>query len=127
LESEDETYSNSNKYNLGRCKVGNLPEINDDNFKSEVLESPLPVLVDFWAEWCAPCRMIAPVIEQVSAEFSGKIKVGKMDVDSNPETPAQFGITGIPTMILFKNGAPFEKIVGAVAKNKIVDMINNAL
>ncbi|OHD56501.1 MAG: thioredoxin [Spirochaetes bacterium GWF1_51_8] len=107
--------------------MGNYIELTDGSFKKDVLESPVPVLVDFWAEWCAPCRMIAPVIEQVAGEYAGKIKVGKMDVDANPDTPSQYGITGIPTMILFKNGSPVEKIVGAVAKNKIVEMVNNAL
>lgn len=102
-------------------------EVTDANFENEVLKSDIPVLVDFWASWCAPCRMIAPVVDELAKDYEGKLKVGKMDVDANNETPASLGITGIPTLIIFKNGQPMEKIVGAVPKNKIVSVVESVL
>jgi thioredoxin 1 len=105
--------------------MGKYIDITDENFDSEVLKSDIPVLVDFWASWCAPCRMIAPIIEQIAEEYDGKLKVAKMDVDASPETPAKLAITGIPTIVIFKNGEAVEKIVGAVPKNKIKELVDS--
>lgn len=101
--------------------------LTDDNFQAEVLESAQPVLVDFWATWCGPCRMIAPIVEQLSDEYDGKAKVGKLDVDTAQKTAQEFGIRSIPTLLLFKEGKVTEQIIGAVAKQQIVDKLNAAL
>jgi len=98
-------------------------EVTDLNFETEVLKSDKPVLVDFWAEWCGPCRMIAPSIEAVAQQFDGKAKIVKLNVDENMETPQQYGIRSIPTLILFKNGAEQERIVGAVPRDVIARLI----
>jgi thioredoxin 1 len=95
-------------------------EITDDTFQNEVLDSDQPVLVDFWADWCGPCRMIAPSVEQIAADYDGKIKVGKVDVDDNPAIPGRYGIVGIPTLMLFKNGEVVERITGALPKDAIL-------
>jgi len=102
-------------------------EVTDANFKKEVLESSTPVLVDFWAEWCGPCKMIAPVVEQLAKDFDGKLKVGKVDVDSNQQTAMQFGIRSIPTLLIFKNGKVVEQIVGAVPKQALTDKVSKHL
>ncbi len=102
-------------------------EVTDQNFQETVLESSIPVLVDYWAEWCAPCRMVGPIVEKIAEEYEGRIKVAKMDVDANPETPVKYEISGIPTLILFKDGRVAEKIVGAVPKSKIEAVINKVL
>jgi thioredoxin 1 len=101
-------------------------EITDTNFKKEVLESPIPVLVDVWADWCMPCRMIAPAVEAVAKQYAGKVKVGKMDADSNM-TPSQLGIRGIPTLLLFSNGTVVDRIVGAVPQQVIASHIDKVL
>ncbi|KAA3617455.1 MAG: thioredoxin [Calditrichaeota bacterium] len=94
-------------------------ELSDGNFEEEVLKSDVPVLVDFWAEWCAPCRIIAPLVEELANEFEGKIKVGKMDVDQNPQSSMNYGIRSIPTLLFFKEGKPVDQLLGAVPKGQI--------
>ncbi len=102
-------------------------EVNDKNFASEVLQSDLPVLVDFWATWCGPCKSIGPVVEELSKEYNGRVKVTKLNVDENPATPGQYGVRGIPTLILFKGGRVLEQIVGAVPKTRLTAMMDKAL
>ena len=103
----------------------NTVEVTGDNFQAEVLESDKPVLVDFWAEWCAPCKMIAPIVEDIAANFGDKVKVGKLDADAYPEVLMQFGIMGIPTLILFKDGAPVKRIVGFQPKDRIIGQLES--
>lgn len=98
-------------------------EITDSNFESEVIKSNLPVLVDFWAVWCGPCRAIAPIVEQLAGEYSGKMKVGKLDVDNNPDAAVNYGVRSIPTLLLFKNGKVVETIIGAVQKPNLLSRI----
>lgn len=98
-------------------------EITDANFSKEVLESNVPVLVDFWAVWCGPCKIIAPVVEELAAEYQGKLKVGKLDVDNNPETSVKFGIRSIPTLMIFKGGKVVEQIIGAMPKRNLLDKL----
>jgi thioredoxin 1 len=100
-----------------------LLEITDANFEEEVAKSPLPVLIDFWAVWCGPCRLIAPVVEELAGEYRGKVKIGKLDVDNNPAVAMKFGIRSIPTLLVFKNGEVVDRIVGAVPKQAIVDKL----
>lgn len=102
-------------------------QLNDTLFDSEVLKSDIPVLVDFWAPWCGPCRILAPVVEEISSSYSGRIKVGKLNVDENHETTMKYGIRSIPTIIIFKNGQVFEQVIGAVPKTEIERLINKAL
>lgn len=99
-------------------------EVNDSNFQSEVLDAGVPVLVDFWATWCSPCRMIAPIVEELAGEYEGKVKVAKLDVDTNQGTARQFGVMSIPTLILFKQGKPAERIVGYKAKTELQKQIS---
>lgn len=101
--------------------------VNDNNFDQEVLKSDLPVLVDYWAEWCGPCRMIAPILDEVAEQYEGKIKVAKLNIDENPETPRQHAIRGIPTLMLFKNGKVEGTKVGAVSKSQLTAFIDGAL
>jgi thioredoxin 1 len=98
-------------------------EITDANFSQEVLQSNVPVLVDFWAVWCGPCKIIAPVVEEIASEYDGKLKVGKLDVDNNPETSLKFGIRSIPTLMVFKGGKVVEQIIGAMPKRNLLDKL----
>lgn len=98
-------------------------EVTDGNFQSEVIDSDVPVLVDFWAVWCGPCRTIAPVVEELAGEYAGKLKVGKLDVDNNPEVSMKFGVRSIPTLMIFKKGHVVEQIVGALPKRSLVEKI----
>lgn len=100
-----------------------IVEINDGNFKEKVVKSNLPILVDFWAPWCTPCKMIAPVIEEIASEYAGKLKVGKVNVDENPATATNFGVMNIPTLILFNKGKEIERIVGVTSKKEIAKKI----
>jgi thioredoxin 1 len=97
--------------------------VTDDDFDTQVLQSTTPVLVDFWAAWCGPCRMVAPIVEQIADEAEGSLVVAKMDVDKNPMTPGKFGIRSIPTLILFKNGEAVQQIVGFKPKKQLLDQI----
>jgi thioredoxin 1 len=99
----------------------------DAGFDTEVLRSNVPVLVDFWAEWCGPCRQMAPTIDLIAAEYSGKVKVGKLDVDSNGDTAMRYNVRGIPTLLLFKNGQVVEQRVGAVGKSEVQKMLDSHL
>lgn len=105
----------------------NIINVTDSNFESMVIQSDVPVLVDFWASWCAPCRAIAPIVEEMSNEYAGKVRVAKMNVDENPATPGKYGVRGIPTLILFKGGKVLDQLVGAVPKGQIKDLIGKGL
>jgi len=96
-----------------------LLHFTDSNFKKEVLESELPVLVDYWAAWCGPCRMVAPIIEELSKEYDNKIKIGKIDIDENPKTPSQYAVMSIPTLMFFKKGRVAGQAVGALTKSEL--------
>ncbi|HTP13900.1 MAG TPA: thioredoxin [Bacteroidota bacterium] len=98
-------------------------EVTDTNFQSEVLKSDKPVLLDFWAEWCGPCKMIAPVVEELANEYDGKLKVGKVDVDANQQTSMQYGVRSIPTLLIFKGGRVVDQLVGAVPKRILAEKI----
>ena len=105
----------------------NVVEITDGNFDADVLKASQPVLVDFWAPWCGPCKAIGPVVNELATEYAGKVTVGKMNVDDNPATPGKYGIRAIPTLILFKNGQVVDQITGAVGKAQLAAMLNKAL
>jgi thioredoxin 1 len=105
----------------------NVLAFTDANFDREVLQSGIPVLVDFWATWCAPCKAIAPLVDSIADEYAGKVKVGKVNVDENQATPGKYGVRGIPTIILFKDGAVLDQVVGAVPKSQLDALIAKAL
>ena len=104
-----------------------IKHITDDSFASDVLQAKVPVLVDYWAEWCGPCKMIAPILDEVSATYDGRLKVTKMNVDQNSEVPAKFGIRGIPTLMLFKDGELAATKVGALSKSQLIAFIDGHL
>jgi thioredoxin 1 len=105
----------------------NITEVTDENFKTEIIDAAVPVLVDFWASWCGPCRAIAPVVEELAAQYEGRVKIGKLNVDENPKTPGQYGIRAIPTLILFKGGTVAEQITGAVSKSTLENAIKKVI
>ncbi len=107
--------------------MGNVVEVSDQSFEQEVINSETPVLIDFWAPWCGPCKAIAPVVEELAGSYAGKLKVVKMNVDDNPQTPSRYGVRGIPNLILFKGGEVAEQIVGAVPRAQLVRAIDEAL
>jgi len=105
----------------------NVIEFNDQNFDSDVLEAGTPVLVDFWAVWCGPCKAIAPIVEEIANDYNGKVKVGKMDVDRNNQVAMRYGIRSIPTLLVFNNGEVVDQVIGNVGKESIESMLNKAL
>lgn len=107
--------------------MGQALEVTDSTFEQEVLQSAQPVLVDFWAVWCGPCRAVAPIVEELAGEYAGKLKVMKLDVDDNPRTATAYGVQSIPTLLIFKDGKPAERIVGALPKRAIVDKLQSVL
>ena len=105
----------------------NIIQVTDDSFDQEVLKSPTPVLVDYWAEWCGPCKMIAPVLEDVAKTYAGRLTVAKLDIDANPGVTGKYGIRGIPTLILFKNGQAHAQKVGALSKSQLTAFVDSNL
>ena len=105
----------------------NTVAVSDDTFKEDVLDAEGPVLVDFWAEWCGPCKMIGPALEEIAAELKGKVKVAKVNIDDNPMTPSTYAVRGIPTLIMFKNGRPADTKVGAMPKSQLKAWVQGAL
>lgn len=102
----------------------NIIHVSDDSFEQEVLQSEIPVLIDYWAEWCGPCKMIAPVLDEVASEYADKVRVAKLNIDENPATPPKYGIRGIPTLMLFKNGEVEATKVGAVSKAQLTAFLD---
>jgi thioredoxin 1 len=107
--------------------MGHPSAVTDATFEEEVINSDIPVLVDFWADWCAPCKMIAPIVDDLSTEFDGKMKFAKLDVDANPQAAMKYGVRGIPTLLIFSGGSPIDQIVGAVPKGVLKSRVENAL
>ena len=105
--------------------MAEISHVSDANFESEVINSDVPVLVDYWAEWCGPCKVIAPVLEEIASEYDGKMKICKLDIDANDQTPPKYGIRGIPTLMLFKNGAVEATKVGALSKSQLTAFLDS--
>ena len=105
----------------------NLKHFSTDDFEAEVLKSDIPVLVDFWAEWCGPCRAIGPIVDELANEYSGKAKIGKLNVDTDNQVAAQYGVRSIPALLIFKNGSVANQIVGAVPKEKITELLDSVI
>jgi thioredoxin 1 len=112
---------------LEKTMSEHIVHVTDATFDEEVLNSDVPVLVDFWAEWCGPCKMIAPVLDEIATEYAGKLKIAKVDVDANPDIPPKFGIRGIPTLIVFKGGNVEATKVGALSKSQLTDFIQEVV
>jgi thioredoxin 1 len=108
-------------------QMGNVQDVSDATFDAEVLQSSTPVLIDFWAPWCGPCRAIAPIVDELAKEYEGKLKVVKMNVDDNQTTPSRYGVRGIPNLIVFKGGKVHEQIVGAVPKSRLTQAVQSAV
>lgn len=104
-----------------------IVHLSDDSFEQEVLQSDLPVLVDYWAEWCGPCKMIAPILDEIAGDYQGRLKVTKLNIDENSATPPQYGIRGIPTLMIFKNGSAAATKVGALSKGQLIEFIDASL
>lgn len=107
--------------------MADIQQVSDSSFDGDVLKADVPVLIDFWAPWCGPCRAIAPIVEELASEYDGKLKIAKMNVDDNPQTPAKYGVRGIPNLILFKGGEVKQQIVGAVPKAHLVKAIDDVV
>lgn len=107
--------------------MSDVQQVTDESFESDVLKSDLPVLIDFWAPWCGPCKAIAPVVEEVAKQYAGRLKVVKMNVDDNPQTPSRYGVRGIPNLIVFKDGQVRDQIIGAVPKAQLVKAIDQVV
>jgi len=107
--------------------MSNIIHLSDDTFQKEVIESGIPVLVDYWAEWCGPCKMIAPILDDLVSEYDGKLKIAKLNIDENPQTPSKFGIRGIPTLMIFKDGNPEATKVGALSKSQLTAFIDSTI
>ena len=107
--------------------MSNIVHLSDDTFQKEVIESNIPVLVDYWAEWCGPCKMIAPILDDLVSEYDGKLKIAKLNIDENPQTPSKFGIRGIPTLMIFKDGNPEATKVGALSKSQLTAFIDSTI
>ena len=107
--------------------MGHPINVTDDTFEDEVIGSDVPVLVDFWAEWCGPCKIIAPIVEELAGEYDGKVKFAKLDVDTNPRVATKYGIRGIPTLLIFSGGSPVDQVVGAVPKSKLKGHLDKVL
>ncbi len=105
----------------------NITHITDSSFEQEVLQSDVPVLVDYWAEWCGPCKMIAPILDEIAADYEGKLKITKLNIDENPATPPKFGIRGIPTLMIFKGGDVQSTKVGALSKSQLTAFIDQSI
>jgi thioredoxin 1 len=111
----------------GGSNVSDVQQVSDSSFEADVLQSDLPVLIDFWAPWCGPCKQIAPVVDELAKEYAGRLKIVKMNVDDNPQTPSKYGVRGIPNLILFKGGQVRDQIIGAVPKAQLVKAINQVV
>jgi len=107
--------------------MSNIVHLSDNTFQKEVIESSIPVLVDYWAEWCGPCKMIAPILDDLVSEYDGKLKIAKLNIDENPQTPTKFGIRGIPTLMIFKDGNPEATKVGALSKSQLTAFIDSTI
>ncbi|MFT6788398.1 MAG: thioredoxin 1 [Pseudoalteromonas rhizosphaerae] len=119
-------YALNNSPNLSESAMSEkIIQLTDDGFEADVLQSDKPVLVDFWAEWCGPCKMIAPILNEVAEEFDGRVVIGKLNIDQNAGTPPKFGIRGIPTLLLFKEGQVAATKVGALSKTQLVEFLEN--